>query len=921
MYTSGSTGIPKGVCIPHRGVVQLVKNTNYATLDRSEVILQAAPLNFDASTFEIWGALLNGGRLVLSSAMPTLTELAEEIWHHQITTVWLTAGLFHLMVAEQLDSLKTLRQLLAGGDVLSQMHLQKVRQTYPYIRLINGYGPTEGTTFTCCRTITDDDLNRASSPIGTPIANTQVYVLDTYLQPVPIGIPGELHIAGSRLARGYLNQPTLTAEQFIPNPFLKPSHLPISPSLTLYKTGDRVRYCTDGTLEYLGRLDQQVKIRGFRIELGEIETALVQHPCVQAATVVPQSDSQRHKRLVAYVVLTEALENPAQTLRQFLLEKLPDYMIPAMFMSLEMLPLTDNGKINRRALPAPEVALSDRPIIPPSTPTETTLAAIWATVLHLEQISVTDNFFELGGDSILAIQIVSRAQQVGLQLTPKQLFQHQTIAELAKVATVRSSTVEQRLVTGEVPLTPIQHWFFEQNLPQVHHFNQTILFTIDSALNLVWLEQAIGYVQRHHDALRLQFHQTATGWQQIIASPGSIPFTYFDYSAIPDNIPQLEQTVATLQSSLNLSEPLMRVALFHLGNHQPSRLLIVIHHLLIDGVSWRILLPDLQTVYAQLSKGQPVQLPPKTNSFQQWAKHLQAASDHFRPEFRDWLAKNHQTTIPLDFPAGENMIADAKHLEIQLSLEQTQALLTEVPKAYGTRIHEVLLTALMLTLKQWTGESTFLIDVEGHGREYEREYESEPLDVSRTIGWFTAIFPVLLDVTSNDLGMALKQIKEQIRQVPNQGLGYGMLRYLHPEMEIRSALQALPSAPISFNYLGQFDAELFQAAASGTATLKRATESIGLPQSPLGSRQYVFEISGSVTEGQLQLSWSYSHKQYHRSTIVHLTATFHSVLLQLIEHCQSPDTGGYTPSDFALAELDQRQLDAVLATVTFGGES
>jgi amino acid adenylation domain-containing protein/non-ribosomal peptide synthase protein (TIGR01720 family) len=916
MYTSGSTGVPKGVCIPHRGVVRLVKESNYAKLGTDEVFLQAAPTAFDASTFEIWGALLNGGKLVLlPECQPSLVELRGAIAHHNITTLWLTAGLFHLMVDEQLESLANIRQLLAGGDVLSGAHIQKFLRRHKNSRLINGYGPTESTTFTCTHFITETNQVGSSPPIGRPISNTQVYILDRHLQPVPIGVPGELYIRGDGLARGYLNRPELTAEKFIPNPFHN--------SERLYKTGDLVRYQPDGNIEYLGRLDNQVKIRGFRVELGEIEAVLTQHPQVKEAVVTAQEDAQGNKRLVAYIVpnlsspSSHTPHTPPSHLRHFLQEKLPEYLIPSLFVPLDALPLTANGKVDRQALPTPEITREDldEAFVSPRTSIETQLAKIWAEILNLEQVGIHDNFFELGGDSILAIQIISKANQAGLQLTPKQLFQHQTIAELATIVVAPEAIQsEQGLVTGSVPLTPIQHWFFEQNLPNPHHFNQAVLLEIELRLDLSLLKQALQALLLHHDALRLRFERQASGWQQVNASfDDEIPLIDIDLSLLPETEQKvaLEAGANELQTSLNLTQGLLQIAFFDLGRHQSSRLLFIIHHLAIDGISWRILLEDLQKAYEQLNSGELVQLLPKTTSFKQWSERLQkyAHSEVLQAERNYWQTLSSQpiSSLPVDYPAEANTVASTDTVSISLSVEQTQALLQEVPQAYNTQINDVLLTALVQAFRQWMGNSSVLIDLESHGR----EPIADEINLSRTVGWFTNIFPVHLDLgEANTPGKALTTIKEQLRSLSHQGIGYGILRYLVP---LEQAI-APSKAEVSFNYLGQFDRLL------SSSMFALAQESTGLPRDRQGKRPYLLEINGLVREGQLRLDWTYSRAIHRLSTIENLAQNFLTALQQLIEHCQSSEAGGYTPSDFSLAQLEQEQLDAVLALVEFEGE-
>lgn len=429
-YTSGSTGTPKGVSVIHRGVVRLVKGADYADFNANQVFLQLAPLSFDASTFEVWGALLNGARLVMfPSDKPSLAELGQTIQRHQVTIIWLTAGLFHLMVDEQLEALRPLRQLLAGGDVLSVSHVQRFRQTLPDCQLINGYGPTEGTTFTCCYPILEAKNIGTSVPIGRPIANTQVYLLNHCLQPVPIGVVGELYIGGDGLARDYFNRGELTSERFVPHPFSS------QPGEKLYKTGDLARYLPDGNIEFLGRIDNQVKIRGFRIELGEVEAVLSHYPGVQKSVVVLREDTPADKRLVAYFVSVPGQEIVVSEFRSFFKQKLPDYMVPNTFMRLETLPLSANGKIARKALPIPDgthLNLQEN-YTAPRTPTEQQMADIWAQVLNLERVGIHDNFFELGGHSLLATQIIARLRKVlSVELPLRTFFEAPTIADLGE---------------------------------------------------------------------------------------------------------------------------------------------------------------------------------------------------------------------------------------------------------------------------------------------------------------------------------------------------------------------------------------------------------------------------------------------------------------------------------------------------------
>jgi len=700
----------------------------------------------------------------------------------------------------------------------------------------------------------------------------------------------------------------LTAEAFIPNPFGD------EPGARLYRTGDLVRYLPDGRIEFLGRADYQVKIRGFRIELGEIEAALRQHPAVQETVVLTREDEPGDERLVVYVVPNDGQEPTVSELRRFLKEKLPEYMVPSAFVMLGALPLTPNSKVDRQALPAPQ---GTRPelegaYVAPRTPVEEVLAGIWTEVLGLEQVGVHDNFFELGGDSILSIQIIAKANQAGLQLAPKHLFEHQTVAGLAAVGyTTPKIQAEQGLVTGEVPLTPIQHWFFEQDLGDPHHFNQALLFEVRQALEPTLLEKALHRLLLYHDGLRLRFEQTSSGWQQVnIGQDGTVPFTQIDLSAQLGAGQGLiiERAAAELQASLNLSSgPLMRVALFDLGEQGLSRLLIVIHHLVVDGVSWRILLEDLEKVYGQFSRGEAIKLPPKTTSFRQWAERLTAyaQSEEVEQELGEWLAWSWErvSPLPVDHPGGANTVASAQMISMSLSVEETQALLREVPQVYRTQINDVLLTALVQAFAQWTGENLLLVDLEGHGR----EELFEDVNLSRTVGWFTSIFPVLLDLRgARGPGEALKSVKEQLRRIPRRGINYGVLRYLSGGAG--AAVQTLHQAEVSFNYLGQFDQ-----ASPGSSVFGPAPESSGPYRSPRGVRHHLLEINGSISGGQLQMVWIYSENLYRPSTIEGVVQGFVDALRALIVHCQSPEAGGFTPSDFPEAELSQKELDGLIA--------
>jgi non-ribosomal peptide synthase protein (TIGR01720 family) len=837
---------------------------------------------------------------------------------HEVTTLQLVPSMLRGLLDEpSLSTCSSLRRVFSGGERLS-VELQEHFFTRLQGDLYNLYGPTEAainaTSWTCRR-----DGSEPGIPIGHPIDNTQVYLLDHHLRPVPIGVRGALHLGGLGLARGYLKRADLTAERFIPNPFSA------QPGARLYRTGDLARFRPGGSIEFIGRSDDQVKIRGFRIELGEIEQLLATYPAVKASVVSMREDTPGDKRLAAYLVLNPGWTATTSELRRFLNENLPEYMVPSAFVMVDRLPLLPNGKVDRGALPVPEGHRPEleKSFVAPLTLIERQLAQVWSQVLGIEEVGVHDNFFDLGGDSILAIRVAARVNQSGLQLTPRQLFQNQTIAELAAVVGLTQSIrEEQTAMTGPVPLSPIQRRFFELNQPDQHHFNQSVLLEVRQALDASLLQRALGELLRHHHALSLRFKQDDSGWQQVSSEPdGEVPFVRIDLSMPAEGrdgeqSATLESMTNEMQASLSLSDgPLLRVALFDFGADKTGRLLLVVHHMAVDIVSWGILLEDLQTAYQQLSRNEIVQLSPRTTSFKQWAEKLKtySGSSELRQELDYWLAAPRQKVggLPVDYLEGANTVASASTVSVSLDSQDTHALLREVPKAYHTQIHEVLLTALALAGARWTGESTMLIDLEGHGR----EEIFDDVDLSRTVGWFTAVFPLLLSVAGSEgPGEALKAIKEQVRQIPDGGLGYGVLRYMSEDAAVISSLDALPQAEVIFNHMGQFDHVIDE-----SSPFVPAKESSGRTHSSRRTRDHLLEINGGVSDGRLQMFWTFSENVHQRTTVENLALQFIEELKSLIIHCLSPEAGAYTPSDFPQAKLDDEKLSGILATVRFDG--
>ncbi|MBV9789122.1 MAG: amino acid adenylation domain-containing protein, partial [Chloroflexi bacterium] len=627
IYTSGTTGTPKAVAVEHGNLLQVLHASQtifgYHATDIQPWIASVA---FDIAVFELVNPLLAGGTVVIEtpSQVLDLPQLVQDLenWTllHAVPSL-LRQIVEHARQTGTPDAYAGLRRIWVGGDAVPPELLADTLAVFPQAELVVLYGPTEGTIICACHVV-DPDAVPTRQLIGRPLPNAQLRLYDAHGQLVPVGVAGEIYLGGGSVTRGYLNRPELTAEKFVG-----------LDGGRWYRTGDRARYLADGTLEFLGRTDNQVKIRGFRIEIGEVEAVLAQHPAIREAVVLARADGGRDLRLVAYLVPETEIAPTTEALRDFLLATLPAYMVPSAFVVLEALPLTSNGKVDRKALPAPEQARGnqDDRYIAPQTVAEATLARIWAEVLRLDRVSIHDNFFALGGDSILSIQIVARAGQAGLRLTPRQLFDYQTIAALSAVVDTAPLVVaEQGLVTGAAPLTPIQQHFFARELPEPHHFNQSVVLEPTERLDAALVAQAIQYLLIQHDALRLRFHQTEAGWQQTHA--GLESRAVWSVVDLSDLAPDAQQTAFieqcnALQASLNLEfGPLLRAALFELGAEQGQRLLVVVHHLAVDWVSWAILVDDLDTAYRQLAQGGAVVLPAKTTAFGQWAERLSAAA-------------------------------------------------------------------------------------------------------------------------------------------------------------------------------------------------------------------------------------------------------------------------------------------------------
>ncbi len=896
IFTSGSTGAPKGVMVRHAPVVNLIDWVNSTFgVGPADRALFVTSLSFDLSVYDVFGLLAAGGTVRVATADEVrdpvrLVRALEE----EPVTFWdsAPAALQQLAPFFRADTPSSLRLVFLSGDWIPITLPGQVRRAFPGAEVVSLGGATEATVWSNFHRIREVDPDWTSIPYGRPMRNARYYVLDGEMAPAPIGVAGDLYIGGEVLAEGYAAAPELTAAKFVPDPFGGAG------GARIYRTGDRARFWEDGTLEFLGRLDAQVKVRGFRIELGEVETALAGHPAVRDVVVVAREDEPRVKRLVAYVVpLPGAGEPPAAELRAYLRERLPEYMVPSAFVSLDALPVTPNGKLDRKALPAPR---QDRPepgdgFVEPRTDAERRIAAVWAEVLRVPQVGVHDNFFELGGDSILSIQVVARAAAAGVKLTPQLVFRNQTVAELAVAAgAAEAPRAAEAPVSGEVPLTPVQRWFFGHDFPAPDHWNQSLLLEARGPVDAAALERALAAVAGHHDALRLRFRRTPAGWTQRYADDVAFPLDRVDISHVPDAdlAAEIASRGAAVQGGLELEHgPLARAALYDCGPARPARLLLAVHHLVVDGVSWRILLEDLETAYRQCERGESPALSPKTASYGAWAA-LRARGDRHAAATTADPAGPAADSLPVDLPGGVNLEGDARTVTVSLGEEATRALLHDVPRAYNARPDEALLAALARAVGEWTDSETLHVDLEGHGR----DADADGVDLSRTVGWFTSIRPVRLRVDKEaGPGGALRSAKEQLRG-PGADAADG------------------PPPRIAFNYMGRFDA----APADG-ALFRVTRDSTGPARAPANPRPHLLEVNAAVAEGELRIGWTYGAGVHLEETVRALAERHLSFVREIAEHCRSAEAGGYTPSDFPSAQLSQKSLDRLMGRLSKAG--
>ncbi|MEL7001783.1 MAG: amino acid adenylation domain-containing protein, partial [Bacteroidota bacterium] len=898
VYTSGSTGQPKGVMIHHGGLINHLRGlSDKLELDQNDTFAQTAECSFDVYVLQFLLTLIKGGstRIIDREQVLDIDSLAQIVNNEAITIMELVPSLIRPLLQSDIDLDRTsnqLRWLITTGEPISYELVQDWYNRYPTKPLVNAYGPAEvsdDVTLYIIPNACSDIQNKV--PVGKPLANLKVYVLNTDLDLCPIGVTGELYISGIGVGQGYWNDKEKTAEKFIENPFV--SALSSTNHDVLYKTGDIGYWTPDGNIVVVGRVDNMVKIRGARIEIGEIEEALGAHEeIMECAVVVKGEEGQEY--LVGYYQSENEIAN--LDLKQHLSVRLPDYMIPPSYMHLEEMPRTLNGKLDRNALSDQDVTL-DELYIPAFTNEQKLLVKIWSDVLGVKQLGITHNFFQVGGDSIKSIQISSRMRAEGYNLTVKDIFTYQTIEELSQHLVRLTNQCDQSTITGGIPLSPIQKRYFEDVKVARHHYNQSMMLHFKNGISVEMVSAIFEKIQLHHDALRVVFKETDGQFiQENNGIDMSVSVYEEDLSGQIEFDAKLLQCCNALQRSINIEEgPLVKLGLFH--NSDGSRLLIVIHHLVVDGVSWRIILEDIATLYDQAQNYDPLTLPLKTDSFQKWSRQLSnyIDTDDFEKGKQYWnrLAQMNTPMIPMDNEEGESSVRNTKQRSFKLDAQYTDRLLKDIHKPFNTNVNDILVTALMLSINDQYGFNEIKVDLEGHGR----NTLGESIDITRTVGWFTSIFPVLLSCDSDDLIKTIKSVKEAIHNVPNDGFDHLVNNYLNDNAtkEKRSG--------IVFNYLGQFDNSL------NNDEVKLSSHPRGMEIAPNQSVEYPLDISAAVYNGQLELAIDYCNTQFNDSTIQSLLDAFHQELIEVIAFCSDFKDMVLTPSDLTFRGLTIDELD------------
>ncbi|WP_250944740.1 non-ribosomal peptide synthetase [Clostridium felsineum] len=866
IYTSGTTGKPKGVMVEHKGIINMKSYyENKVPISKEDKILQFANIVFDASVSEMTMAILIGGTLVI---VPDSIRLDVQKVQKYVQKYKVTVATFPPNYYIQINDFEP-RIIITAGSESSGKLIEKTENS----KYINAYGPTENTVSATHWEYKNGEEIPKKIPIGKPISNVQIYILNNNSM-CGIGIPGELCIAGVGVARGYLNRPELTAEKFVDNPYGEGK---------LYRTGDLARWLPDGNIEYLGRIDEQVKIRGFRIELGEIESALRKIDKVKDAVVIVREDENKEKSINAYIVSDEEIN--VSEIREELEKTLPDYMIPAYIMQIENITLTANGKLDKKALPKIE-AKSEKEYIAPRNDIEEKVVSVFEEILGVERVGIKDSFFELGGDSIKAIRVVSKMREAGYDILVKDIMKKYTVEAIADSSVLEvERKYEQGEITGTVITTPIIETFEGWKLKKPHHFNQAIMIKVNTD-NEREIREVLDALVKHHDVLRSVYRNKKL---EILSMIGSRKYDLNVYDLRNENNTQyiVEKECGRLQRSIDLENgPLMKVGLFKTDNG--NYMMICIQHLVVDGVSWRILLEDFNTVLTQLKNGEEIVLPRKTASYKDWGEALsEYKNSNILKKEREYWSKV-VSNIKDGEIKGDSSCSERGYgnINISFSKSETKDLMYNAGRAFNTEINDLLISALGISVKKLTGQNKVAVVLEGHGR----EEIHKKIDIDRTVGWFTSMYPIIVECTE-DIQESIVSTKEMLRKVPNHGMGYGLLKSEFEKV----------SADIYFNYLGEMDAEN-----------KNSTDySIGISIAEENRLPGEININGSVIQGQLSFIVTYDRNKYENETIGKFVELYRISLKELVMYCVNQKQTVKTKSDTFANDLESNDLDII----------
>lgn len=908
IYTSGSTGLPKGTMIEHGSLTnRLLWMQGKYKIGEGDIVLQKTSFTFDVSVWELlWWSFTGASVCFLASGGEKDPEtIVNTIQKNNITIIhfvpsMLNMFLYYLETTGCVEKVACLRKVFASGESLSINQVYRFNGLFGQnsnISLYNLYGPTEATIdvsyFECPK-----EHSLGVVPIGKPIDNIRLYILNSELELQPIGIKGEIYIAGVGVARGYLNKDKLTKERFMDDVFVSGDRM--------YKTGDLARWLPDGNIEFIGRCDYQVKIRGFRIELGEIEKTLTSLDGINEAIVNDGFDKLNNHYLCAYI--TKKAKASAKYIRDCLLKKLPDYMVPQYYVTLDEFPLTHTGKVNRKALPEPDEVNTERTTeyIAPRNNVEENLVQVWQQVLGINTVGINDDFFMLGGDSIKAIQIVNRIREFGLKLEISEIFRNPTIGELSGIVQVLDSKSDQSVMEGEIALTPIQHWFFNMNFTDMQHYNQSVLLYREERFDADIIKNVFHKIVEHHDSLRMVFNISEG---KILQKSRGLSEEVFNFEII-DMMNEvhcetkMNMEAERLQASIDLEKgPLVKLELFK--TMHGDYLLIVIHHLVIDSVSWRILLEDFQYGYTCKERGDEITLPDKTDSYKVWSNALQAfgKSQMLLKDADYWnnISKAHIATLPKQKVIQSRKVKDEETLGIVLSVQETENLIYNTNYAYNTDINDILLTALGIAMRNWMDDDGILINLEGHGR----EKIADDLDISRTVGWFTMMYPVLLNVKDDeDIGYNIKMMKENLHNAHKKGIGYGVLKYIANLQAGNNLIQDI-EPEICFNYLGQLDKEQRE----NSFTISKMN--YGMNISSDSERRYALDINGAIENKKFNLDFTYDVNEFSKENILVLVKEYEKAIKMIIDHCKGKQSKEETPSDFKHDNVSFEELENI----------